>query len=311
MKQSSALRQLEFILDEAFINGDLNQAAGPVLLKSMKLEPEPQNLTKFYAILFKSEEETRKLKNNPKINRDIVAIEELQAYFISFDIWRQPWAHFYNHIKASNILGILNSFAIAYHSQYLKPFLEEDFLVNLNSEFTSLQSEILGSDLPRKLKSELINKIEDILSSVRNYLINGTEGLGKAVESLLIDLEFEEKSLTLKDRQNPVLQKTKTVVLGLVMCLRPSFWDVVGLIPDLEGYWLPKHHELIEVRKKIEPFINEKDSLRMICKKISDAGNEKKVKPLRGKPPKQLQPSKDEKLLEGKPPKQLQPGKDN
>jgi hypothetical protein len=291
MNQSSALRQLETILDEAIENGDKNNPSGIALMQAMRLEPKPQNFVNFFALLYKAEEETRKFGDSLQNARSILAINKFQEQFILENSWGKKWEHFSNYIEDKNILSILDNLANIYHSKNPKPFLEEEFLVGLDKEFSSLLSEIVESDISRKLKSDIKCHIEDILSAIRNYLINGTEGIEKAAQSLIIDLEVENHKLSSEDRINPTIQKITGIVFSLVMFLKPSFWDIIGVVPDINEFWAPKLHELVEFRQKIEPQIDEDSTIKNICEKLSQA---KETKLLTGASPKSLPPRKED-----------------
>jgi hypothetical protein len=291
MNQSSALRQLETILDEAIKNGDKKAPTGIALMQAMQLEPKPQNFVSFFALLYNAEEETKRLETSSQNERDVFAIKRFQEQLIIENAWGKQWEHFSIHIEDKNILSLLHNLADRYHSKNPKPFLEEEFLVGLDKEFSSLLSEIIESDISRKLKSDIKCHIEDILSAIRNYLINGTEGIEKAAQSLIIDLEVESHKLSSEDKINPTIQKIKGIVFGLVICLRPSFWDIIGVVPDINGFWAPKLHELVEFSQKIELQIDGDSTIKSICEKISQA--------------------KETKLLTGTSHMSLSPGKEN
>jgi hypothetical protein len=299
MNQSSALRQLEIILEEAMTSAQDKQT-GLILMQAMQLQEKPCNLVSFFTLLHKAKEEAKRLKY-PKVDRDIAALEDLQKIFSENHTWGHPWSVFSGDIKVSNILSILNNLANSYHNQTKNLFLEQDFLKDLDDDFSSLLQEILDSGLSKAFKKEIKIKIEDILSCIRNYSIDGTEGIEKAVQSLLVQVELGDKNPS-KDIYDPMLRKLKITAISFLLFLKPSFWDVAGLLPDIDSFWLPKFHELVEFRQKVELHIDEEYSLKTICKKISDADYEHEVKSLKS--------ADDKKLLEGKSQKQLKPGKD-
>ncbi|WP_413175912.1 hypothetical protein [Anabaena azotica] len=175
MSQSNALRQLEMILDEAVTNGSREQTSGHILLSAMNLELIPKNMVNFYELLSKAEEEAKKLSNNPKIDRYIQAIGKLHHVFIVNSIWTTKWSVFATHIESKNILTILDALANDFHRQNPKILLEKDFLKDLNAEFENILEEVLSTDLSKELKVYLISRIQDILSAIRRYSIDGTE----------------------------------------------------------------------------------------------------------------------------------------
>ncbi len=240
MKQSNALRTLEIILDEAVTKGEPSQSAGSILLKAMKLDAQPQSLVDFYELLNKAEEEARKLNNIPKINRYIQVIEELHKVFIVNHIWSSPWQTFANHIQTRGVLNTLDALANYLHSQNPEIFLEQDFLKDLNVEFEFLLNKVFDSDLAKELKTYLIDRIEDILKAIRRYAIDGTEGLEKAAKSLVNDLAIIEHNLKDEDKKKTIYQEVKAWGLSLVLFLTPTPYDIVGAVPDIYEFWIPK-----------------------------------------------------------------------
>jgi hypothetical protein len=290
MNQSSALRQLEIILEEAMTSAEDKQT-GLILMKAMQLQEKPCNLVSFFTILHKAKEEAKRLKY-PKVDRDIAAIEGIQKIFSENHAWDHPWSVFSNHIKVSNILSILNNLANSYHNQAKNLFLEKYFLKDLDDDFSSLLEDILDSGLPKIFKKELKVRIEDILNCVRNYSIDGTEGIEKAVQSLLFQVELGDENLN-KDIYDPILRRIKITVISLLLFLKPSFWDIAGLLPDIDSFWAPKFHELVEFRQKIEPHIDEDSSIKSICGRITDTTHQK-TKLLTGKSTKHLPSGKED-----------------
>ncbi|MCG9891320.1 MAG: hypothetical protein MH252_09610 [Thermosynechococcaceae cyanobacterium MS004] len=308
MNQSSALRQLEIILEQAMTRAD-NAQTGLILMQAMQLPETPCNLVSFFTLLHKAKEEAKRL-NYPKVDRDIAAIEDLQTIFSENHAWGHPWSVFSGRIKTSNILSLLNNLANSYHNQSNNLFLEEDFLQNLDNDFSSLLREVIDSELPKTLKKEIKIKIEDLLCCIRNYSIDGTEGIEKALQSLVVQLEIGDKSTSQKTC-SPVLKNLKVAAFSLLLFLRPGFWDVAGLLPDIESFWVPKFHELVEFRQKIELHIDEDSSIKSICGKITGTNHQKRKLPP-GKLAKTLPPEKStKKLSPGKSVKSLPPGKED
>lgn len=153
MIQSNALRKLESILDEVITEGNDAETSGSVLLRTMRLDQQPQNIIDFYGVLSKAEEEAIKLKNLPRFDRYFQVIEELHKFCIINHIWTTRWKVFATHIKSKNVFIALDELANYFHSQNSKVFLEEKFINKLNAEFESLLSKILESDLSEELKN--------------------------------------------------------------------------------------------------------------------------------------------------------------
>ncbi len=204
---------------------------------------------------------------------------------------RDGYKIFSSYVEDKNVLSVLDSLANAYHSQNQRPLLEEELLIDLESDFSSLLSEVLQSSISKDIKPILISKLEDILSSIRSYFVNGTEGIEKAAQSLLIDLEIKKRDFSSEDKQNLIIKKIKRNVLVLVLFLKPSFWDIAGLIPDINSYWMPTFNEMVEYRQKIDQCVKVESDIGSICQEISQSLEKKR---LEGSSPKSLPPSKED-----------------
>jgi hypothetical protein len=144
--------------------------------------------------------------------------------------------------------------------------LDQDFLGELNSELSSLVNKVFESDLSRDLRKYLIEKIEEILKSIRRYSIDGTEGLEKAAKSLVNDLTLTEYKIPERDKQNPVYKKVKAWGLSLVLWCAPSPYDLIGAVPDIQQFWIPKFEELVEGHAKIEKILEDHASTEEIIR---------------------------------------------
>lgn len=294
MSQSNALRLLETILDKAIHSGNINQLAGVVVLNAMNIpNDDPKNIVDFYEILKKAEEEAIKLNNLPKITRDIKVIHDLHKFLVVNHVWSKQWKIFADYIEDKNVLNVLNSLATFYHTQNRTVSLEAEFLEKLNVEVESLRSQVLNSDLSKELKNYLINKIEDILQTLRRYYIDGTEGLEKTAKSLVTDLMIIDNKLKDDDRNNVTYKGFKAFVISLVFFIQPSVYDIIGVIPDITEFWIPKIEELTNGKEKIEKLIDDGSSIQAIFEKASDIFSIHSTKKLSGKEPKALPPSKE------------------
>lgn len=293
MQQSSALRRLEEILTEAVTNSERNRPAGQVLLLAMNLAPQPRHIIDFYELLNKAEEEARSIRNKPRIDRYIKTVEDLHDLFVTYHIWSDPWEKFAPHI-GDNVLNTLDSLADVLNRQNPKVFLEQEFLENLSSEFSSLLDAILDSTLSEELKRFLANRIEEILNAIRTYHINGTKGLEIATKSLVSDLVMVETSLKIQDKENPVYRRAKAWILSVLVYIAPTPWDIVGAAPDIRDFWIPKFQELAEGYKKVEQIVDETPSIQEALEKAVHTFDKQPQKNITGKEFKALPASKEE-----------------
>jgi hypothetical protein len=282
MLQSSALRRLEEILTEAVANGDRNEASGPLLLKTMKLSGDSQNIVDFYELLNKAKEEARSIKNKPKIDRYVNSIEKLHQIFVVNHTWVTQWQVFATYIEDRDVLNVLDSLAEFFYSQNPAMFLDKDFLSELNSEFASLLEKILKSDLSKELKKFLIGHLDNILKAIRKYYIDGTEGLEKATKSLVSDLVITEHRLQDVDKKNPIYKHVQAWALSLLLYITPSPYDIIGAVPDIHDFWVPQYKELAEGHKKIEKIICKSPTLQKAVEKSSNTFDRQPQKSIEG-----------------------------
>ena len=271
MQQSNALTRLENILTEAVEKGDKKQASGYVLLTVMGLPPnESQNFLDFYELLNRAEEETRRLKDINRIERYLKVIVELRAFSASGDLWNSAWENFSNYIEARSVLISLDSLAREFHRQNPSILLEQEFLKKLSSKFESLLRSTLSSDLSKELKRFLVERIEDILTAIRKYHIDGTEGLKKAAQPLVSDLVLQEHRLTDEDKRNPIYSGVIASIVALIQFVTPSnIFDLIGFFPDV-SYWEPKFEDLAKGFEDMEQIIRETPTLQEAFEKASN-----------------------------------------
>lgn len=282
MQKSNALRRLEKILTEVVTSGATQQSSGPILLKAMKLSEHPQNIIDFYELLSKAKEEAKSIKNISNINRYLQTIEELYQIFVLNHLWVTAWSTFAAHIEGKGVLNTLDALAEFFNSENPEIFLEQDFLEKLNDEFRNLLDGILKSSLSKELKRFLIERIEDILKAIRRYHIDGTEGLEKATKALVSDLVMTEHSLQDKDKDNPVYKNAKAWVLSLLIYIAPSPYDIIGAVPDIYDFWVPKFEELAAGREKVEQIICETPTIQEAFEKASNTFDRQPQKSITG-----------------------------
>ena len=283
MQQSNALTRLENILTEAVEKGDKAQASGYVLLIAMKLSPEPQNLVDFYELLNKATEETKRLKDISKLEIYLEAVDDLCKFSISTYLWGSKWELFSDYIAEKSVFILLNSLARDFHRQNPSILLEQEFLEKLSSKFKSLLRSTLSSDLSKELKSFLVERIEDILTAIRKYHIDGTEGLKKAAQSLVSDLVLNEHRIKSEDQKNSMYSKVIAPILLLLKLVTPnSIYDFIGAVPDLDSYWIPKFEEVAKGFEDMEQIIRETPTLQEAFEKAPDIFKKQSQKSIMG-----------------------------
>jgi hypothetical protein len=268
MQQSNSLRILEEILSTAIENGDVSKASGKILLDAMSFNNQPKNLISFYELLNKSLEDAKSIEKK-NINRYINVIEALCDFFIVQHLWGVAWGIFANHINSKSVLNTLDALAEYFHSQNHEVLIEEDFLKELNDTFTDLLDEITESLLSEELKYFLTNQIEYITRAIRRYKIDGTKGLEKAIKSFIGDLVMVENNLNVNDKNNKAYKNTKAWAITLAIFLTPNLYDIIGSIPSLNDFWIPKFAHLITCQKEVNQIICESPNIQDTFEKAS------------------------------------------
>jgi hypothetical protein len=290
MQRSSALQNLETILYEASKNGNATLASGVVLLKTMNLDPQPENLANFYELLNKAMAEAKliKIKIQPRLDDRLSTLKALYIFMTVNHLWAQPWSVFTTDSEGrlKHAMTALSELAGNFHAQNPVKFLEQDFLNSLNTQLAEILGEILKSgDLSEDLKNFLVASVEDLLSAVRRYYIDGTIGLEKSVKSLITDLEIKDSTLDKKGKQDPNYRRLKSHVIGLLLFLVPSnVYDLIGVSPYAETL-VHEFGQLVMEQKHVEHIMLKNPDLGIseILKKALALSNGKSERRLEAK----------------------------
>jgi len=295
MQQDNALRRLEDILEQAIKNGDKGKNASEILLTAMGLDNSPQNLTDFYALVNTAHEEAIKIRNQPKIERYISTIKDLRIALITNHLTATRWETIANHIEQKGVLITLDALANYFYDQNPLFLLGKDFLSRLIDQFEAISNDILSSELPKEFKKFLIDKINDIVQAIRRYHIYGTEGLEKATQAMFADLILKEGDIEPEIKKHSLFTKLVSLASALLIYITPSPYDIVGSIPDLQEYWIPKYEELADKAHRVEPFMQDTSSIQEFLKKAKSTFEEQTQKSIEGSPePKALPEAKQD-----------------
>ena len=293
-QQTSALQKLADLFEKASDKGEISDPSLTVLLEIMKSSCSTDDAIEFFGLLYKAIEELDKINIlKPKGSRH--AIQKLHDFIVKNNLHKMPLTEFNSYIEVSNIIDILISLAKNYKDENPTIFLESDFLDGLKEQFNSLLNEITDSDLSNNLKIFLTKQIEDILYAIRRYSIDGTEGLEKAIKSFFSDLAIVEIHLDNKDKKNPIYKNCQSWVSALLISLLyPSAYDIIGVYPTINDYYIPKIEELVKHTKEISGNIGE-ISIQEVLEKSLNSFNKQPQKSLPGKEQKSLPSAKAKK----------------
>jgi hypothetical protein len=286
-KQTSALQRLSKILND-FMQEKITSSESPAipkLLEYINVPDDSPHLMDFFTLLSTAREEIGRMKDRESSRR---VIEKLNDYFINKAHSDMKWPDFSKFIDDGNYIFLLNSLADHYHTQNPTIFLESDFLDGLKEQFNSLLDEIIASDLSNNLKRFLTKQIENILYAIRRYSIDGTEGLEKAIKSFVSDLVMVEKHIDKKDKENPIFNRCLAGVSSLLVIFRPSPYDIIGVVPAIDDYYLPKIEEFIQNWQEVEASSDEASTFTEIIERSCQLSNKQPQKSLSGKEQKSL-----------------------
>jgi hypothetical protein len=286
-KQTSALQRLSKILSDLMQDktADPNFLAITKLLEYINVPDDSPHLMDFFTLLSTAREEIGRMKDREPSRR---VIEKLNDYFTNKKFTDVKWPYFKKFIDDGNYIAFLNSLADHYHTQNPTIFLESDFLDGLKEQFNSLLDEIIDSDLSNNLKRFLTKQIENILYAIRRYSIDGTEGLEKAIKSFVSDLVMVEKHIDKKDKKNPIYSRCLAGVSSLLVILRPSPYDIIGVVPAIDDYYRPRIEEFIKNWQEVEENTDETSTITEIMEKSLQLSNKQPQKSLPGKEQKSL-----------------------
>jgi hypothetical protein len=229
---------------------------------------QPKSLIDFYELLNKSLEDARSI-DKKNINRYLDVIEALCEFFVVQHLWGSTWEIFANHINSKSVLNTLDALAEYFHSQNHEVLIEEEFLKDLNNTFKDLLDEITESCLSRELKYFLINQIEYIIRAIRRHKIDGTKGLEKAIKSFVGDLVMMENNLNVNDKNNGVYKNIKAWTIALAIFVTPNLYDIIGSVPSINDFWIPKFEQLITCQKEVSQIICQSPNIQDTFEKAS------------------------------------------
>lgn len=254
MKQDNALRRVEVALEQAVNYDEHDVSARSVISSVMGLDDSSLSLVSFFGLLDKAREEAQSLKNFERKARYIRRLNNLYGLLLKYDLDEVMWGTVAAEVDGTGILDSLDSLANYFHRQNPAVFLESDFLETLSDEIRSVLLLVQESELSRTLKVLLIQQLEGILQAIRRYEIEGTKGLKISVKSIIADLVVIEHELEERDKQSPIYKKVVGWAGALLLYLAPppNVWDLIGAVPDVNEFWVPKIEELLAEQQRVE-----------------------------------------------------------
>ncbi|MHC5770277.1 MAG: hypothetical protein ACYTXI_32645 [Nostoc sp.] len=104
----------------------------------------------------------------------------------------------------------------------------------------------------------------------------------KATKSLGSDLVMTEHIIENQDKDNPVYKRAKAWFLSLLIYIAPSPYDIIGTVPDIYDFWIPKFEELVEGCEKVEQMIGERPTIQEAFEKASNTFDKQSQKRITG-----------------------------
>jgi hypothetical protein len=293
MGQNNSLRILERILTIATSdpNSKPQEKFGLILLKSMNLDIQPENMVDFYGILSRARDEAASIQKDNIEERYIKPLDDFYGFFVENDLWNGPYAPFESHIKQKNILTILDSLADFFGDQNPRIMLSDDCLPLLRKEFELVLENVIKSDLSQDIKKFLTKGITQILKGFAKYEIDGGETLEQSIKKLISNLVLSDHNIKSEDRQKPGYTKSVSLILVILIHCIPTPWDIIGAVPDIHDFWIPQYSKILEKQKEVESIVKNCSSMKESIEKAScHLVNQQKLIP--GKEQKSLPPGK-------------------
>lgn len=282
MGQNNSLRVLERVLTNASSASKAQEKFGLILLKSMGLDIQPQNIIEFYGLLSRARDEAASIKKE-NIERYVQVLDELYVFFVSNDLWNGQSNTFAANIQQKNILNTLDSLADFFGSQNPRIILEDDFLNLLKADFESILNDVSSSELSKGLKKFLTKEIEQILRGISRYKIDGGEGLEKSIKQLISNLVIGDHSIKDKDKKNHIYIGFISLSLSYLIHCTPTPWDIIGAVPDLHDFWIPQYNQIVSGKESIAKVVGSCPSIKDSIEQLSSHIDEKPQKLIEGK----------------------------
>jgi hypothetical protein len=297
IRASNALQRLDVLLYNT-VGQTPDENAQIVLLKGMGLLNISRNLGNFYELLNKASYEAEMLRDQHRMDDYIQAIEQLHHLFIANHISSNYWRVFSDFIKDKNLLLPLNTLAKAFYERHPAIELEKDFISDLSAKFEDYQKEIIQSSISTGLKKYLLDRLEEILKILRNYIVDGTEGLEKSIKSTILDLAIKDKDFSEEDKKQPAYLNFLTFLISVGFLVKPTIYDVIGSVADINGYWKPTIENLISGQDKIAQLPKSDTNIKIVLDQATNLWCEQPHS-LFKRIPKAIEPGKDSDLLPG------------
>jgi hypothetical protein len=249
MSQPNSLRNLYDIFDRSLSTGVPSQKAALVLMPAMNCEVKAKNIILLYKILDSSLEESKRIKKKPNLTRYISELESLHNDFVLNNPWTVPWNNFIPIVKG--VMTTLDALANYYHDENATPFLDRDFLDGLIEELGLLNNLVFEADISSDLRKTLLRSLDDILTAIKAYQIDGNRGVGYAVDSAFSELNVIQTRLGEADKKSYAYRRSAAFFAAVFVFVKPSLFDIIGVIPDVPSFWMPKIAEFQKSYEKL------------------------------------------------------------
>jgi len=165
----------------------------------------------FLELLDDAIDESNNISSESQRNKFLAPIEALRKSFRT-----KPPHNSANTFGVNDTVLTQLDYAAEYLSGGPEQLVSPDLLKELNENANSMIEQILDSDLPKYLKSRLVEILKVFQSSIITYQLNGVSGLRKATEEMLGILVFNNTELKQATQNSAVSKKTIHNLLGFI-----------------------------------------------------------------------------------------------
>jgi hypothetical protein len=290
--QDCALRRLHQLLDHANSTGTLASTASQVLQSAMSGIGDSLGMLDFFYILRQAYVEACLITTPSSAAEYIPALAEFHEYVLAHDARQVNWSEYSGYINNFRVILVVDALAYYYSQQHPSRSLEDDFLNGLTEQLNAILREVSESDLPIGLKKVIASSLNGVLQSVYKYRIDGTAGVKRAVQALIAELVILDSAEDKAARTSKTYRRVSTFAAFLLTLLRPSLYDVIGAVPDIQTFWLPAIQQLHEATSdQVDKFPSLQELLKIAEKTLRNS--QPNSLPAAAQPKAYLPPSKD------------------
>lgn len=274
MTSPNPLKALARILKDGLENGDPKQPIRNVLAKSMGVKPSVQQLTDFYLLVNEAYKLAVDLQKITGQDDAMEAIEDLRTLLFKYHTWATAWEGLAAQLKNGRHAIILNTIGSIYELTFTTKSLDNKFLNNLLDVFSSVEAEVLESDISNALRAVILRHIKEIKLSIKHYDLYGNQGLTSALSNSLGSI-ISDPSTRKEAANKPLVRR----FFSVVAIASQAVFTSIGVVADVDGYLVPKLEDVLNQEKPAEHLYVSLDEISNILDQYMEFIHQKSLPP--------------------------------